>query len=45
MHAGVLMSLKLFNNLAQGNVISSIGAESVSISVLLLLSFLFVLIF
>jgi hypothetical protein len=33
------MSLNLFNNPSQNNVILSIGAESVSISVMLLLSF------
>jgi hypothetical protein len=30
MHTGVLMSLKLFNKPTQENVISSIGAETVS---------------
>ncbi len=38
-HSGVLMSLKLFNNATQENVISSIGAENVSISTALTLSF------
>jgi hypothetical protein len=39
MHACVLMSLKPFNYPTQDNVISSIGAENVSASFILLLSF------